>query len=167
MKYNKILIVGAIGSGKTTLAKKLSKMLKIKRYELDDIAYKKRATYEKQKPKVRDNKVKSILKKKKWIIEGFYSRYWTYPIYKKADMVMILNIKPSIAKKRVIIRFLKRKFLSKRKTNLKRITSLFKYINEYPKKYLKMQKESAEENGKRPLILHNNKEIKKFLKSMK
>ncbi len=167
IKYNKILIVGPIGSGKTTLANKISKMLKIKAYELDDITYKKRENFEKHKPKIRDKKIKSILKKKKWVIEGFYSRSWTYPIYRKADVVLILKIKPSISKKRIITRFLKRKFLSKRKTNLKRTMSLFKYINEYSKKYFKIQKEVAKKNNKNVLILNTTKEINKFIKSMK
>lgn len=166
MKYNKILIVGGIVSGKTTLANKLSKLLKIKNYELDNIAYKRRDIYEKQKPKIRDNKVKVILKKKKWIVEGFYSRYWAYPFYKKADIVVILNIKPSTAKKRIIIRFLKRKLLSKRKTNLKRTTGLFKYINDYPKKCFKIQKETAEELNKNVLILNNKKEVNVFIKKL-
>ena len=167
MTYNKILIVGGIGSGKTTLANKLSKTLKIKSYELDDIAYKKRETYKKQKPSIRDKKVKLILKRKKWIVEGFYSRHWTYPIYKKADIVIILNIKPSASKRRVIIRFLKRKFLTKRKTNLRRTMSLLKYVDEYPKKYFKMQKETAKEFNKNVLILKNKKEINKFIKELK
>lgn len=167
MKYNKIFIVGGIGSGKTTLANKLSNILHIKTYELDDIAYKKRETYEKYKPKERNKKVKVILEKKKWIIEGFYSRSWIYPIYRKADVVIILNIKPSISKKRVILRFLKRKFFSKRKASLKKTIGLLKYVEEYPKKYFKIQKETAKKLSKRMIILKNNSEIREFLEKLK
>lgn len=171
MKYNKILIVGGIGSGKTTLAKKLSKILKIKNYELDDIAYIRRDIHEKQKPEIRDKKVKSILKKRKWIIEGFYSRAWTYPIYRKADIVLILNIKTSTSKNRLIRRFIKRKLSFKKKRNVnqkfKRMISLVKYIDEYPKKYFQMQKETAENFNKNVLILKNKKEIKEFVKKLK
>lgn len=35
----KILIIGSVGSGKTTFAKKLSKELKIKHYEIDSIVH--------------------------------------------------------------------------------------------------------------------------------
>ena len=80
MKYNKILIVGGIGSGKTTLAKKISKILKMKYYEIDNIAYKRRDVHEKYKPNERDKKLKSIVKRKKWILEGFYDRSWVHPI---------------------------------------------------------------------------------------
>jgi len=170
MEYKKILIIGSIGSGKTTLGRKLSKIFKIKNYELDNIVYKRRDTYEKYPPKIRDKKTKKILKRKKWIIEGFHSRYWTYPIYRKADIVIILNIKPSISKRRVFIRFLKRRLSLKktRKTNSKftRTLKLLKFIEEYPKKYFKMQKETAKEYNKNVLILNTPKEVKKFLKEL-
>lgn len=168
MKYNKILIVGGIGSGKTTLGNKLSKILNIKNYELDDIAYKRREIYEKQKPQIRDKKVKLILKKRKWIIEGFYSRDWIYPIYKKAEVVIILNIKPSISKIRMIKRFIRRKFsLKKEKTNKKfrAMIKLLKYIEDYPKKYFKIQKKIAKKFNENVLILNNKREIKDFLKN--
>jgi len=170
MKYNKILIVGGIGSGKTTLTNKLSKILNIKNYELDNIAYKRREIYEKQKPQIRDKKVKLILKRRKWIIEGFYSKDWIYPIYKKAEIVIILNIKPSISKTRTIKRFIKRKFsLKKEKTNKKFIAmiKLLKYIEDYPKKYFKTQENTAKKFNKNVLILNNKKEIKDFLRNLK
>ena len=170
MAYKKILIVGGIGSGKTTLAKKLSKFLKIKTYELDDIAYKKRATYEKREPKLRDKKITSILKRKKWIIEGFYSRSWTHKIHKKADIIVILNVKTSVSKSRLIRRFIKRK-LSFKKSNrnrkFKRTLSLIRYINEYPTKYFKLQKQVAKKFNKNVLILNNKKEINEFLKKLR
>lgn len=171
MNTEKILIVGGIGSGKTTLAKKLSKMLKIKNYELDNIAYKRRDIHEKQKPKIRNKKLKSILKRKKWIIEGFYARSWTYPIYRQADIVLILNIKTSTSRNRLIRRFIKRKLSFKKKRDVnqkfKTMISLIKYIDEYPKKYFKMQKEAAENFNKNVLILKNKKEIKEFVKKLK
>ncbi len=171
MKYNKIFIVGGIGSGKTTLSNKLSKILNIKNYELDNIAYKRRDIHEKRNPKERDQKVKAILKKKNWIVEGFYSRPWIYPFYKEADTVLILNIKPSTSKKRVIKRFLKRKLTIKRtkkhNKQLKVMLYLLKSIDEYQKKYFKTQEKTAKKFNKNVLILKNKKEIKDFLKNLK
>ena len=37
--YQKIYIIGPVGSGKTTLAKKLAHKLNIKYYELDKVAW--------------------------------------------------------------------------------------------------------------------------------
>ena len=42
MGKNKIIIFGLTASGKTTLARKISKILKIKIYHTDDLAYKKK-----------------------------------------------------------------------------------------------------------------------------
>jgi|TARA_Y100000294_G_C8385332_1_gene268484 adenylate kinase family enzyme len=171
MRYDKILIVGGIGAGKTTLAKKISKILKIKNYELDNIAYKRRDIHKKQKPKIRDDKVKSILKNKKWVVEGFYSRAWTYPLYRKADIVIILNFKTSISKNRLIRRFIKRKLSFKKNKNVnqkfRKMVDLIKYIDEYPKKYFQMQKETAKDFNKNVLILTNKNEVNKFLKKLK
>lgn len=171
MKYNKILILGGICTGKTTLAKKISKILNIKTYEIDNIAYKRRDVHIKRLPKERDKKLKKILQRKKWILEGFYSRSWVYPIYRKADLIILLNIKLSTAKKRIMIRYLKRKFLTKKnkKINkqLKTIVKLLKYMGKDPKKYLKKEKRILKKFNKKPLILNNKKEIKDFVKSLK
>ena len=43
MKLKKIFILGRAGSGKTNLAYKLSKKLKIKVFELDDIVFESKA----------------------------------------------------------------------------------------------------------------------------
>ena len=172
MKYNKILILGGIGSGKTTLGRKLSKILKIKHSQLDNIVYKKRNAYEKHKPKIRDKKVKRILKRKKWIIEGFYSRSWTHPIYRQADIIIILKIKVSSSKRRVITRFLKRRisFIKKGENinkKFKTMLKLLKYVDQYPKKYFKREKAIVKKFKKEHIILRNNKEVKEFLNALK
>ena len=172
MKYNRIFIVGEIASGKTTLAKKISKILKIKHYELDNIAYKRRDIWTKADYSERKKKLNKIFQRKKWILEGFYSTPWTYPIYKKADIVIILKTKLTTAKKRVIIRFLKRKFLSKKnkKTNknIKDTLKVIKHINlkRYIKKINRIKK-VAKEHSKKFIELKNKDQIKKFLESLK
>lgn len=171
MIYKKILIVGGIGSGKTTLANKLSKKLKIKHYELDNIVYKRRDIHEKNKPQTRDKKLKSIIKRKKWIMEGFHDRYWTHSIYKKSDIVIILNIKLSTLKLRIIKRFLKRNisFKNNQKSNkkFKVMLKLLKYVEKNPEKNFKIQKEIAKRFDKKVLILNNKKGINNFLKNLK
>ena len=172
MRYNKISILGGISSGKTTLANELSKILNIKSYELDNVAYKRRDIHKKSSPDERDKKLKTILKKNKWIIEGFYSRPWTYPIYKQADIIILLNVESSTTKRRVITRFLKRKFLLKKnkKTNksFKTMLHLLNYIRkkEYDKRLDSLNK-ITKKYGRKLTILNDKKQIKNFLEGLK
>ena len=171
MKYNKILISGGIGAGKTTLANNLSKILKIKNYELDNLVYKRRDTHLKNSLKVRNKKLHEILKKKKWILEGFHNHPWTHKIYKKADLIIILDIKSHISKKRVLLRYLKRKLSFKENKdinkNFKIMLKLLESISKKHTKYLKEQKRIAKNFNENIIILNNNREIKRFLQILK
>jgi len=96
----------------------------------------------------------------------------TYPIYKKADIILILKTKLSLAKKRVITRFLKRKLLNKKDKKInqsfKKTIGLLKYLQskEYNKK-IKLQSKIAKKHSKKTIILKNKKQINTFLKSLK
>ena len=170
MKYQKILIIGGIGAGKTTLAEKISKLLKIKNYEMDDLVHKRRDIHIHHTPFMRDKKLKLILKRKTWILEGFYDHPWTYPIYKKVDLIIILDIKISIAKKRIITRYLKRKvFQNKNKNINKQFKTVLKLLKKISKnsEFIKIQKELVKKYNKDSIILNTKKKITKFLNEIK
>jgi adenylate kinase family enzyme len=69
MFYNKIIIIGDAGRGKTTLAAKLSKKLGIKHYSTDDFYYEIKFTKARDRGKAKDN-IREIYKEDKWIVEG-------------------------------------------------------------------------------------------------
>ena len=75
---NKIYILGTVGTGKTTLAEKLSEKLDIPNYDLDDIYWIEFYTKERARSQ-RKLKLRKILRKKKWIIEGVHSLKWVIP----------------------------------------------------------------------------------------
>ncbi len=172
MKYNKILIVGGIGSGKTTLANKVSKRLKIKSYELDNIAYKRRDIWVKEEYSNRKKKLDRIFKNKKWILEGFYSTPWTYQVYKRAEIIIVLETKHKLSKNRTIRRFLKRRLtIKKNKFVNKSFKGLLKVIrhmddSKYEKKLRRIHT-IIKKCKKTSIILKNKKEINKFVKSLK
>ena len=90
MNVNKILIIGISGTGKTRLAKMLSDILNIPVIHYDELAWGK--DWEEVKTEEVDKKTKEILKKDKWIIEGYIN-----PTAKEkldnADMVIYLDFK--------------------------------------------------------------------------
>lgn len=71
----KIYIIGSVASGKTTLAKKLSKQLGIPYYALDDIVYAKSGKVRRKRTlKEQEMILKMINQKEDWICEGVYRK---------------------------------------------------------------------------------------------
>ncbi|MFT5849784.1 MAG: adenylate kinase family enzyme [Patiriisocius sp.] len=93
----KITIVGLGGSGKTTLAKKISAKLNIPHIQLDRIWFEAgghMAETESQKDIVRvevKNQVQSTITQPSWVSDGFYSRVQPL-ITEQADQIILLDI---------------------------------------------------------------------------
>ncbi|MCX6750887.1 MAG: AAA family ATPase [Candidatus Pacearchaeota archaeon] len=116
MKYKKIVIFGLTASGKTTLAKNISKILNIKVYHSDDFAYKKKWTI-KSSEKEFMHKLGNVTRKKEWIIEGVHSE-WLSNAVKKTDLVIFLNPHKFVMTKRALIRSKGKKDSLKQKLKL-------------------------------------------------
>ena len=89
IKGDKILVVGANGSGKTTFAGKLSLKLNIKHYELDNIFWK--PNWQESESEEFRGKVNKITQKESWIIDGNYSRNQDLTIG-RADTIIWLDV---------------------------------------------------------------------------
>ncbi len=167
MKLEKVFILGSAGSGKTNLAYKLSKKLKIKIFELDNIVFDLKK-YIRLEESVRDKQLKTILKRKRWIIEGAYSKPWAYPIMKKADYILILDVKPIIAKKRIFLRYLKNKIVkSRRPERLKDLIELFGFIDKSDLKIIVKKIKRINRNYKNKIVILRKKQINNFIKDLK
>ncbi len=129
MKYHRIYIMGTMGSGKTTLAKKLSEKLGIKHYDLDDVVWIKKFSKKRAKKK-RYKKFKEIVDKKKWIIEGVHNN-WTEYAFKKVELLIWLDLNPhNVASqliKRYIIGLIKRNERGEFKTQWSAVKYAYKY----------------------------------------
>ncbi|MET3698922.1 AAA family ATPase [Bacillus oleivorans] len=124
IKPKRIHIIGSVGSGKTTLARQLSKSLQIPFYELDNIVW----TRSKQgdirnRPDVRDQKLAAIVQGNEWIIEGVHHT-WVQDSFKKADLIIFLDTSFSKRKYRIIKRFILQK-LKMEKSNYKPSIKIF------------------------------------------
>ncbi len=102
MKYKKIIVFGLTASGKTTLARKISQILKIKIYHTDNFAYIKKWTKKATEEEFM-KKLKEAVKKEKWILEGVHSE-WMSKAIKKADLVIFINPNKITLAKRVLKR---------------------------------------------------------------
>ena len=171
LTYKKILIFGATNSGKSTLAKTLSKKLKIRHYDMDDIFWKRK--YDKKRT---DKECKKLLKikckKKQWIIEGAYSR-WVECAVKSADLIILLKIPLRKLAFRLTKRTIKRKLSKDKKIRTRESLKDYKLLLRFAKIYGKKKnvegyethKQLSEKHKKEFIIIKNNKDIKKLLKS--
>lgn len=102
---NKILIIGCVGSGKSTYAKKLGRKLKREVYGIDEIVHDDnlgiRRSLEEQK-----ELIKEIDSKGTWIIEGAL-REELYFLLDIADLVIMLDIDREVVEHRVVTRYIK------------------------------------------------------------
>ena len=150
--YNKIYIIGPVGSGKTTLSKELSKKYNIKKYELDKVVW----NDDNGNIKRADNEIKilfeEIINKESWIIEDVGRKKFIEGI-KKADITYYLDLPKPIIYKRCITRWIKQK-VGKEKYNYKpKLKGLFEML-----KWAKQDKKNKKE--KLNNIINNAKEYK-------
>lgn len=172
MKHlNKIYIIGPEGSGKSTLAKELSKKLKIKNYDLDNVVWSRRYDI-KRSHTDRLKKLDSVVKKKKWIIEGIFGG-WTEPAFKNADLVVMLNLDYNLLVKNLIKNcFLgKSKGMEKHKTKLSTLLKLLIHVKKYrtrdhPKSY-SGHMELIKKYKTHFIEIKNQKQLNDFMNNLK
>ena len=109
----RIYIVGSVASGKTTLAKKLSKLIDIQCFHLDEIVHIKNAANKEWGNIRRTDKditqlFTAIINKPNWIIEDAGRKIFDEGL-KKADVIIFLEPNIFIRRLRIFIRYLKQK----------------------------------------------------------
>lgn len=162
----KILIIGSVASGKTSLARKLSRKLNINYYEIDSIVHDDRNNY-KRSPEEQKKIINEINDKENdWIIEGTLRKNLFY-LLDMTDLIVYLNINVRIRKWRIIKRFVKQKLRlekSNYKPSIEMFKLMFKWTSDFEKN--KNELELMLDTYKEKLIKLNNKnEIKRYFKS--
>lgn len=161
----KIIIIGCSGSGKSTFARKLSKITDIPLYYLDMIWHKANKTTLSENEF--DEKLKDLLDKDSWIIDGNYQRTLEMRL-KSCDTVFLLDIpteiclqgaQSRIGKKRIDLPWLETEFDDEFRQWICDYKSVsLPKINEMLEKY---------KNGKQIIIFKSREEIDEYLKTIK
>ena len=141
----KVLVIGSVGSGKSTYAKKLSHELNIKSYEIDSIVHDDEKNI-KRTIQQQNDIINNINKNSSWIIEGALRKNLYY-LLDIADKIIFLDISYNIRKRRILIRFIKQK-IGIEKCNYKPTLQMLKMMFMWNKKF--------EENKKEFIDLLNN-----------
>ena len=160
--YNKIYIIGPVGSGKTTLSEILSKKYNIKKYELDKIVWDDDNGNIKRTDEEIHRMFNKVINNKSWIIEDVGRKKFIDGI-KNADIVYYLNLPKIIIYKRCISRWIKQR-LGKEKYNYKpTLKSLFEMLG-WANQDFKNKNEKIERiiNYSKKYKILKNKDIKKL-----
>ena len=158
--YNKIYIIGPVGSGKTTLSKILSKKYNIERYELDKVVW----DDDNGNIKRTDEEIKILFNKiiasRSWIIEDVGRKKFVDGI-KKADITYYIDLPKYTIYKRCISRWVKQKIGMEKYNYKPTLKSLFEMLK-WAKQDVKNKKKKIERiknNSKKYKIL-KNKDVK-------
>lgn len=165
----KIVIIGPPGAGKTTLAKELGSILKIKVYHMDRFFWQRG-----WKGKTGDTRIdilQKIVRRERWIIEGAYLGS-SEPRLNAADTIIFLDIPPLVCLLRVMKRHLAYRRRSRRDipegctdklTPLRMLKVLTFPLHDW--RTLKQKLRSYK--SKRIIWLRSRKEVRDFLAQQK
>ena len=164
----KIYIVGAVASGKSTLAKRLSKIWNIPYQSLDEFVHITDKAHpwgnRKRQVEERDAIFYSFLQQPKWIIEDT-GRPCFEDGLKEANTIVLLDTSSNIRNYRIVIRWIKQRLGIEKciyKPRFKMLVSMFKWSKDYDtgKDNLKERLSPYQE---KVIILRNNKDINEFI----
>lgn len=162
----KIHIIGCSGSGKTYLAKALSKKYNIPHFDLDDIQWNNNADgYGVKMPiEKRTALLNDILKNESWIIEGVYYA-WVGKCFEDADKIYVLDIPKRVYTYRIIKRTIKRKLGLERgkKETLKSVYNLLKWTDTFQNKSMVEIRKMLSHHTQKTMWINNRKEVKRII----
>lgn len=164
--YNKIAIVGAPGTGKTTLSNILSKLYNIEATHIDGIHH--MENWVQRDKDERDRMILDVVSKDKWIIDGTY-KATLKPRFEAADLIIWLDYSSFAQIKGVMTRFLKNK--GKEKPEIpgckeKMDKEFFTYVLRYNKDKRKNIVNNLEGIDKsKVIVFKNRRQLNKWIKA--
>jgi adenylate kinase family enzyme len=167
MQVKKIHIIGSVGSGKTTLAKKLSKDHNIPHYELDNVVWKRFQTGDiRRSEKERDAFLRNIVNSDAWINEGVHYQ-WVTESFVNAELIIFLDTRFSKRTYRIIKRYFLQQ-LGLEKSNYKSNFSMFMRMFRWNTYFEKVSKREIiqllKEFDDKVIIIRDNNELETYLR---
>lgn len=138
----RLFIIGAAGSGKTTLAKYLSGELHVQAINLDDLFWNNSLNkYGVRRDETERNRMlDEEISKSSWIIEGAYIA-WPIKAIKASDRIIHVDTPKFVTNYRILKRFIKRKLRIEKQTKketLRGVLELIKWNNNQIKEIAKL-----------------------------
>lgn len=136
----KIHIIGSVGSGKTTLARKISSQLNLPCYELDNVVWRRAKPEDiRRSDDESEEYLKTIVEADSWIIEGVHHYPWVFQSLQHADLIIFLDTDYSQRTYRIIKRFMLQ-VMRLEKANYKPTLHMFKKMFEWNTYFEKISK---------------------------
>lgn len=135
----KIYIVGSVGSGKTTIARKIAASLQIPHFETDNFVWTRNPAGDiRNEINIRNQLFTNALKQNEWVIEGVHID-WTDEALRLADHIIFLDIPVKQRTFRIIRRYI-RQLLKLEKANYKPSFTIFRKMFQWNKYFEKQMK---------------------------
>lgn len=165
----KIYIVGSVGSGKTTLARKVAAELQVPHFETDNFVWNHQPTGDvRNEMDVRNELFSDAVQQSKWVIEGVHIN-WTDEALLVADQIIFLDIPVNKRTWRIIRRYI-RQLLKIEKVNYKLTLTIFWKMfrwNRYFEEQMKPEFiQKFEVYGTKVHFLRTNDEVKNWLREI-
>lgn len=164
-KPKRIHIIGAVGSGKTTLAKNISNKLSIPHHELDNIVWKRTNNGDvRNSMDDRDAIFQNIIGQDDWVVEGVHYE-WVKKSFERADMILLLDVAKKKRKYRILKRFILQKLNIEKanyKPTLKMLGKMFKWNHNFELMYKPDILQILKQYNHKVYLIKDNKDIEKL-----
>lgn len=154
---NKISIVGGPGTGKSTLAENLGKVLDLPVYHIDGIHH--LANWQKRDTDERDQIILDKISNSKWIMDGTYKNTLQKRV-ENSDMVIFLNYSKLARLKGILSRYIKHKGEEKPEIpgcKEKMDLEFIKFTINWDKTKKKLVDEALEKNKSKKILIFKNR----------
>lgn len=166
-EVSKVYIIGSVASGKTTMAKRMSKKLNISWYELDNVVHIRGKNGDRKRTEEEGNlEFHKILNEDKWIIEGVRRECFDFG-FESSDLIILLDTPAKKRKYRILKRWIFQNLKIEEanyKPTINMLKRMYKWSSAYEKDRDKLLK-AIELYKSKVVIVKTPKNIFKEIKS--